>query len=261
MSLDEKIEKSKEIIREALEKYSSVALTWTGGKDSTLMLYLVKLVCEENGFRLPRVVFINEGDIFDEVLEFISDLSKKWSLDVTEIKNEDVLNQVNKVGDMVKVENLNETNRKELEKLGFRGEEFPFEPESLIGCHLMKTVPLKLFVKENSVDAVFVAIRWDEQEARSDETFFSLRKDPEHVRIHPILHFREKDVWDATIKLKIPINKLYEKGYRSLGARSTTERVGELPAWEQDLEKIPERSGRHQDKEGIMRRLRELGYM
>ncbi|RLG57768.1 MAG: nodulation protein, partial [Candidatus Hydrothermarchaeota archaeon] len=45
------------------------------------------------------------------------------------------------------------------------------------------------------------------------------------------------------------------------GAKSSTTKLADKPAWEQDLEKIPERAGRRQDKEGIMRRLRELGYM
>ena len=34
-----------------------------------------------------------------------------------------------------------------------------------------------------------------------------------------------------------------------------------MPAWEQDLEGTMERGGRVQDKEKIMERLRELGYM
>lgn len=41
----------------------------------------------------------------------------------------------------------------------------------------------------------------------------------------------------------------------------TTNRPSEHPAWEQDLENTSERGGRRQDKEGIMARLRRLGYM
>ncbi|MFQ5976164.1 MAG: hypothetical protein ACE5J5_07620, partial [Candidatus Hydrothermarchaeales archaeon] len=52
-----------------------------------------------------------------------------------------------------------------------------------------------------------------------------------------------------------------EKGYRSLGAKTTTTKPSDLPAWEQDLENTTERAGRQQDKEGTMKRLRDLGYM
>jgi len=261
LSLEEKIQKSKEVIEEALTKYKNTAIAFTGGKDSTLLLWLVREVCREKNLAMPMAMFINEGDVFEEVWKFVQKIAKEWNLDLRVAQNEDVLKQVNKIGDIVKVNKLNEINRAELKKIGFDGEEFPFEPESFVGNHLMKTVALKMFLRENKIEALFTGIRWDEQEARRDEIYFSPRDDPKHVRIHPLLHFTEKEVWQVIRKYNIPINELYEKGYRSLGAKSSTTKLADKPAWEQDLEKIPERAGRRQDKEGIMRRLRELGYM
>ncbi len=61
---------------------------------------------------------------------------------------------------------------------------------------------------------------------------------------------------------KIPYCTLYERGYRSLGAASTSQiAVPGVPAWEQDLEHTLERAGRRQDKEQMMESLRQLGYM
>ncbi|MFQ6090168.1 MAG: phosphoadenosine phosphosulfate reductase family protein, partial [Candidatus Bipolaricaulia bacterium] len=177
------------------------------------------------------------------------------------VKNDDVLAQVGKIGDLVYVSRLNERNRRELARLGFEGESFPFEPESYVGNHLMKTVAMNVWIEKNGIQAVMTGIRWDEQEARADETYFSPRHDPDHVRVHPLLHFRERDVWEAIRTHGIPYVRLYEEGYRSLGAAHTTSKVADVPAWEQDLEGTPERAGRQQDKEGIMERLRALGYM
>ncbi|RLI01629.1 adenylyltransferase, partial [Candidatus Bathyarchaeota archaeon] len=162
LELGEKIKLSKKIIEEALEKFKKSIITWTGGKDSTLMLWLIRNVCLEKGYKMPEVIFINEGDVFEEIVEFIDDVGKKWNLKVVEVKNEDVLRQVKKVGDVIKVSKLNQRNQAELKRIGFEGKEFVFEPESLIGCHLMKTVPLNEYVEKNKIDAVFVAIRWDE---------------------------------------------------------------------------------------------------
>lgn len=55
---------------------------------------------------------------------------------------------------------------------------------------------------------------------------------------------------------------LYEQGYRSLGAK-TTSAVAQpgVPAWEQDFEHTTERAGRRRDKEKMMKKLRKLGYM
>ncbi|HDK27177.1 MAG TPA: adenylyltransferase, partial [Candidatus Atribacteria bacterium] len=85
---------------------------------------------------------------------------------------------------------------------------------------------------------------------------------PEHTRVSPILHFTERDIWDNTHLHNLPYCPLYKIGYRSLGARSSSNpgEVG-VPAWEQDLENVPERAGRRQDKEKAMARLRKLGYM
>jgi len=125
----------------------------------------------------------------------------------------------------------------------------------------MKTVAMNIYLEATKADALITGIRWDEQEARANEIYFSPRKLPKHTRIHPILHLKEKDVWEATHKYKLPYVDLYEKGYRSLGAKVTTLKPSDKPAWKQDLDHTTERVGRQQDKEQIMKRLRDLGYM
>jgi phosphoadenosine phosphosulfate reductase len=262
LPIEKKIEKSKAVIAEAIERYGDkLVAAFTGGKDSTLMLWLTKQVCEEQGYEMPECMFINEGSVFEEVLDYVERMRREWGLVIHEVKNEDVLNQVTKVGDIVYVAKLNERNRKELEKIGFRGESFVFNPESFEGNHLMKTVAMNMFIEERGIQAVMTGIRWDEQEARRDEVYFSPRNDPPHMRVHPILHFREREVWQVLRSNRVPVNELYAKGYRSLGAKATTQPVSDKPAWEQDFDAVPERAGRAQDKEGIMKRLRDLGYM
>ena len=51
------------------------------------------------------------------------------------------------------------------------------------------------------------------------------------------------------------------EGYRSLGAKVTTTKTEDTPAWDQDLETTYERGGHRQDKEELMSKLRQLGYM
>jgi phosphoadenosine phosphosulfate reductase len=261
-SLNEKIDYAKTIIKEAVERFGDkLTLAWTGGKDSTTMLWLYRETCAAMGKPLPTCIFINEGDVFDEILEIVGKIKQLWNVHVMELKNSDVLSKIKKLGDIVKVDDLNGRNRKELEYIGFKEKEFPFEPESFAGNHLMKTVPLKMFIEENNIKAISTAIRWDEQTARSEEVFFSERENPSHTRVQPILHFRERDIWDTIHSFKIPYCSLYEIGYRSLGARCSTYKNSDIPAWQQDLENTPERVGRGQDKEKVMEQLRSLGYM
>lgn len=263
LPLEKKIKQAKKIINQAFKKFppEKMALAWTGGKDSTLILWLTLAVCEQDNFPLPKIMFIDEGDVFKEVMDFVKKWSREWGFKVNFVQNEDVMGQIKKIGDLVKVKRLSKRNQQELKKLGFKGSQFPFESESYIGNHLMKTVAMNIWLEKNKIKALITGIRWDEQESRAKETYFSSRKDPDHIRVHPILHFWEKDVWQTTKKLKIPYVKLYADGYRSLGAKRTTEKPADIPAWEQDLEKTKERAGRRQDKEEIMERLRKLGYM
>lgn len=266
--LDKKVQDSKKIIREAYQKYNpnKMALAWTGGKDSTLLLWLVREVCQEEKWMLPKCFTIDEGDMFEEVRQFIDQIARRWNVMVSFLHNSDVSDTAGgKLGTMVQVSELNERNRRELARLGFEDQEFPYEPESFIGNHLMKTVPLNEFLETEDIEVFFEGIRWDEQEARAHETYCSPRKaseyNPEHMRVFPILHFLEREVWEAYFAYDIPICELYKKGYRSLGARSTTTKTTDVPAWEQELDTTSERGGRQQDKEGVMKKLRELGYM
>lgn len=263
MPLEEKIGYSKKVIREAIERFGNerLAIAWTGGKDSTTSLWLYKGVCEELGINKPRCIFIDEGDVFDEILELVNRIRKEWDVDVNMVKNTDVSDKAKKIGDMIKVSELNERNKKEIARIGFEEKEFPFDPESYVGNHLMKTVALNMFLEENGIKALSTAIRWDEQAARKSEDYFSMRNNPDHTRVHPILHFRERDIWNTIHSYKIPFCSLYYQGYRSLGARCSTVKNSDIPAWEQDLENTTERGGRGQDKENIMAKLRDLGYM
>ncbi len=263
LSLDEKIAFSKNVIKEAIEEYGvdKISIAWTGGKDSTTMVWLFREACKELGVKMPKCMFIDEGYVFEEIWDIFNQLKKEWGLEVIIAKNTDVSDKAEKVGDMVKVNSLNERNKSEIVKLEYTEEEFPFEPESFVGNHLMKTVAMNVYMEENEVGALSTAIRWDEQEARIEETFVSPRENPPHFRIQPILHFKERDIWDFIFKNNIPHCVLYNAGYRSLGAKGSTVKMSDIPAWEQDLENTYERAGRGQNKEEVMGKLRDLGYM
>lgn len=264
----EKIEKSKKVVREAFERFNpdELGITWTGGKDSTTTLWIIRQVCLEDKIRLPKCMTIDEGDSFKEIKDFLNKWRKEWNVDLEVCINTDMLNAAgNNLGGIVKVRDLNERNQAELKRIGFKEDEFPFEAESYAGNHLMKTVMFNQFIERNNLKGIFMALRWDEHPARKNDEYFTKREGgylmSEHTRICPILHFTERDIWNTILGFKIPYNPLYEQGYRSLGAKTTSKKLADIPAWQQDLEHTDERSGRRQDKEKMMERLRKLGYM
>lgn len=263
------IDLSKGVVREAFEKFKpeDLGITWTGGKDSTLTLWIIRQVCEEKGIPIPKTMCIGEGDEFEEIERFLDEYSKQWNVPLEICRNDDVLKAANHtLGATVKVEDLNERNQAELKRIEFTEKEFPFEAESYVGNHLMKTVVFNQWIERHNLKGVFQGLRWDEHPARFEDPYFEDVEggdlQPPHTRIRPILHFTEKDLWDTYAAFEIPYCPLYEHGYRSLGAKTTSKIAAKgIPAWEQDLENTEERAGRRQDKEKAMERLRKLGYM
>jgi len=297
-SIESKIEKAVEVTRQGLAEYENPAVMWTGGKDSTLTLYFINEVAEEFGFGKPQAVFIDHFQHFDEITEFVERWAEAWDIEVVYARNEDVGEYVAdhglEPGDDIPVAELSEHNQHHVrEILEYEEDRFPFLLDTYVGNHLLKTVALNDTLEAYDIDGVISGVRWDEQEARADETFFSPRHDPDiyppHDRIQPILQFTERDVWDAFWQYvvpeevpeypaghvpesaedlpegiawtDIPISPKYVAGFRSLGSEVSTEKTTDEPAWMQNLEETTERAGRAQDKEDLMQRLRDLGYM
>lgn len=263
LPLAEKAALTRDLLAQAVSEFGPrLAVCWTGGKDSTLLLWLLRQACREHGLPLPPCVFIEEGDTFPEILDIVERLRQQMGLTLHTIANHNLLAGSPRIGQEIPLADLDEANRACLEEIGFTGPTLAFEPESTAGTHLTKTVPLRGYIAEHDLQAVLVALRWDEHPARARDQYLTRRQTPEHWRAQPILHFSERDVWDFTRGQGIPFCELYAQGYRSLGAQYNTRPVAPgVPAWEQDLENTTERQGRGQDKERVMEQLRSLGYM
>jgi phosphoadenosine phosphosulfate reductase len=297
--MEERIEKAIEVTRRGLEEYENPVVMWTGGKDSTLTLYFVTEVAREFDLDVPSAVFIDHFQHFDDIHDFVDRWADEWGIEVTYARNEDIGDYADEnnldPGDPIPVDALSDHNQHHVRNiLEYEDDEFEFLLDTYVGNHLLKTVALNGALEEQGVDGVLSGVRWDEQEARADETFFSPRHDPDiyppHDRIQPILQFDEAGVWEAFWNVvvpdtvenypedgyvpesaedlpegvtaeDVPVSPKYFAGYRSLGSEVSTERSDEQPAWLQDLESTTERAGRAQDKEDLMERLRDLGYM
>jgi phosphoadenosine phosphosulfate reductase len=219
-SLNDKIAKSLDICKEALETYGGkIAVAWTGGKDSTTTLHLLK---ELGGGKVNMPVLnIDTSVKFKEIYEFRDRLAREWELDLYIERNEEAIKTI---------------------KISDSKEEC---------CLKLKAQVISDALRKYNWNALITGVRWDEQADRINEVYFSPRTDPDHVRIHPILHFTEMDIWTYIRKYNVPFCDLYRQGYRSLGCEPCTRRgVGAGT----------ERGQRDHQKEEIMHRLRKLGY-
>ena len=163
-------------------------------------------------------------------------------------------------------------------------------------CTALKTEGLKKAIAVHGFEALILGIRRDEHGIRSKERYFSPRDEkfkwnyqdqpPElwdqyknqteektHIRVHPLLHWTEVDIWKYIKREQIPITDLYfakdGKRYRSIGCVPCCSPVDSDAAtiddmiYELEHTTTSERAGRAQDKEDTytMQKLRTLGYM
>jgi sulfate adenylyltransferase subunit 2 len=257
------------ILREAFRKVPHLAMLWSMGKDSTVLLWLARkaflghvpfpLVHIDTTFKMP------------EMIEFRDRMAREWNLQLVIGRNDKVLAE---------------------------GRTFPAGRATRVECcSRLKKDALQQVLDEMHYTGVIVGVRRDEEPTRAKERYFSPRgphmawvttdQPPElwdqfrtdvpagtHIRIHPLLHWTELDVWRYIERERIQVMDLYfDQGagerYRSLGCapctqaiRSVAKNVAEVVA-ELEATRTAERSGREQDKESedAFERLRRDGYM
>lgn len=267
--------KSIYVLRETRALFQTPAVLYSSGKDSTVMLYLIKKAFGNVPF---TAIHIDTGKKFTEIYEFRDLIAKKWNLNLIIVEN------------------------KEAKAKGIS----PDTVGHFECCTQLKTQVLRQVIADYKFDAIIVSIRRDEHGIRGKERVFSPRdtefkwnvfdkekfvglQDAEfidwgisisdfgervdHIRVHPLLHWREIDVWEYIKQEDIPINPLYfarnGKRYRSLGCIPCTEpvdsRATDIDGIIEELKttRTKEREGRAQDKESafVMERLRSIGYL
>jgi sulfate adenylyltransferase subunit 2 len=290
--LDRLESQSVYILREAFRAFKDLGMLWSIGKDSTVLLWLVRKAFFGH-VPFPLIHIDTEYKI-PEMIEYRDRVAIEWGIHLLVGKNEAAL---------------------------IAGETFPNgKIDRLACCKALKTEALKATLdgsgkryrlnlqtgkfeadaKPTPFTGVIAGIRADEEGSRSKERYFSPRtrendwdvadQPPEfwnqfnvdfapgtHVRIHPLLDWTELNIWEYILREKIPtVSLYYNKGdgvrYRSLGcypctspvqsdAKNPEEIVAELATGK--FSRVAERAGRAQDKDdgGGLESLRRDGYM
>lgn len=260
LPMDAKATIARIILTVALQDYESPVILWTGGKDSTLVLALQLDAADAVDRKCPPVLFIDHGQHYPETWAFVREAVEGKGLKLLIARNEALVAALKQGIESLALEDLDPENQEEALKAGLKEPRVLLSLNTVVGNHLLKTMPFNSAIRRHGLDAIITGIRWDENPARSTEVFLSRRTDPPHVRVHPILPWTEREVWQYTLQHGLPIHPLYERGYRSFDGVKDSAPTDTRPAWEQDLEETEERAGRAQDKEEIMERLRSLGY-
>jgi len=262
-SLDALESQSVYILREAYAKLRDVAMLWSLGKDSNVMIWLARKAFF--GHVPFPVCHLDTGEEFPETYAFRARYAPEWGLRLI-------------ADPCPPIETVDPT----------------LPPASRFAAR--KTEGLKAAIAKYGFSGIIAGIRRDEQATRAKERVFSPRgpdgawdfrgQPPElfdqykteyppgtHMRVHPLLHWTEIDIWRYIARERIPVVPLYfardGKRYRSLGEigitfpiMSQAETIDQIIA-ELMATRSEERAGRAMDHESedAFERLRLAGYM
>lgn len=261
--LDQLEAQSIYIFREAFNAFDNLALLWSLGKDSNVMIWLARKAFF--GHVPFSALHVDTERKFPEMYAFREQMAKEWNLDL-------------KVEPCPPIESVDQT--------------LPGSAKSAA----RKTEGLKDALNKYQFQGLFAGIRRDEEATRAKERFFSVRNhqggwdhkdqapefwdqfntdvpDGAHVRIHPILNWTEIDIWRYTQRENIPTIPLYYarngQRYRSLGDKDITFPVASTASTIEEIieeleeTRVPERAGRKMDHESedAFERLRSDGYL
>lgn len=186
LNFKEKVERSKQLIKEAYERYGdSLVVANSLGKDSVTVWDLAKKVSPKiRGFivttrfkPLKTVAFMN------------SEIERYPELKV--YKNDAVIER-----------ELYKTN-----------------PD--LCCDILKVEPVKRAIEEMHVKCWVTGLRCTEGRTRTDFREVEER-DKGLIKLNPILIWKEREVWQYLAIYSVPVNQLYSEGYRSLGCAPCT---------------------------------------
>jgi sulfate adenylyltransferase subunit 2 len=253
------------IIREAFHKIDRLALLWSVGKDSMTLLWLTRKAFF--GHVPFPCVYLETSFDMPELVEMRDRLAREYKLNLVIARNDEAL-----------AKGMNHTHGR------------------LVCCSALLKDNLRNIVEREKYGGLIVGVRRDEEPTRAKERYFSPRdknmewniedQPPElwdqfntdmaggtHLRVHPLLHWTEMDIWEYIEREKIPLSSLYfakdGKRFRTLGCHTCTFAIDSAAATIADIKeelrttKKPERVGRAQDHESeeAFEKLRRDGYM
>jgi len=195
---DQKLADTNAIIKHHLDEFNGkTVVSFSGGKDSTLVLYLIRQF-EPN----IDVVFNDTGVEYPETKEFVFSLQKDWQLNLLVVPP---LKSFWQCWDEYGTRRKKSGQHKRLARC----------------CYWLKEKPMIQAIKAHGWLGMFTGNTAVENRqrmfvAKHKGTCYH-NKQWNLCKIHPILWWTEEEVWAFTRANSLPINPLYAKGAHRVG--------------------------------------------
>ncbi len=216
--LENKIKRTNQFIDDVLRKSKKPAIAWSGGKDSTVALYLILKKKPD-----IDVIWVNTGVEFPECIRFIQDIKKRWSLNLhiakPEMKFWEIAEKygwpmLGKGGSGYWWSRANYLRNKGKHKLAKATEAAKI---SAACCRLLKEKPMKKICSSLGIDLVILGNLVSESRQRfltwvqKGDYYFA--KSENRWKAWILSTWIEKDILEFHKKYNLPSSSIYKKGH------------------------------------------------
>lgn len=190
------------IARNLHEHWGKAVVAFSGGKDSALVLYLVRQLDPT-----VAVIFNNTGVEYPETVRYVHELATTWDLNLIETKPKKPF-------------------WKCAEEYGFPEGTKHGKHKSPRCCYYLKEKPMLDQIRVHGWEAIFDGITLVESWVRMfnarDKGTCYFHKHWKVQRVHPILYWTEEEVFAFIKSEGIPNNPLYSQGLNRVGCMTCT---------------------------------------
>lgn len=219
--LSEKIAISEELISKGLS-IGKAAVLWSGGKDSTVLLHLVRK-------QEPNIIVVhnNTGVEFPETEKFVKEIKEEWNLNLYIAKPKvSFWWCVEKYGYPILGKNIRTSTPS---PQSYRGRAFSKRQKKAMKvarissycCDWLKKKPTNALLNELGIEVDILGNMVSESNQRwfawSDFGEFYLCKSTKRWRLTPLYFWRDEDIWEYIKTFNLPYNPLYNMGHKRVG--------------------------------------------
>ncbi len=218
------LETSFSVIRDAFNKFpdkQSLALSFNGGKDCTVVLYLL-ILCLDDRVTFPSTSTSSSKLIKEDDSkanghgEYHNEINSN-----SDYQSSNATSRLSRSGIKIVYFEKDDEFKEILEFITFIERDFHLSIKRVKASY--KEGLQQLY--DEGIRAIFMGQRKSDPYGKDLEHFTPCSKGwPDVVRINPILHWSYKNVWQFLRGCKLPYCILYDDGYTSLGSVNTTKR-------------------------------------
>ncbi len=196
------IYEAQDLIRLALERHDKIAVSWSGGRCSTVVLHIALQICPT-----IKVMHTDHGVHYPETVKYVRALARKWNLNLTITKPEKTFWEI-------------------VEEKGFPKPRVPMDPKkgqaavrTPACCRWLKEKPLADFRKKEGIEAFITGMRAAEARIRALSMYqkgqFYFVKRLKAWKYNPIAFWPTRELVNYCLSNDVPISPVYKTVNRS----------------------------------------------